>query len=726
MYFIGIDLGTSACKLLLMDEAGRIENVVSRTYGVEFPRPGWSQQDPDLWWDAVRDGVPELLAGFDASQVRGIGCGGQMHGLVALDAQDRPVRPAILWNDGRTAEQVSYLNGAVGRERLLELAGNIAYAGFTAPKLLWMREHEPELFAQIEHVMLPKDYVAHRLTGAYTTDVSDAAGTLLLDVERRAWSPEMLELCGLRAGQLPDLHESYEAVGAVAPEVARELGLPGGVVVAAGAGDNAAAAVGCGCVGSGAMNISLGTSGTVFIPLARYSAGVGDRIHEFCHADGTWHLMGCILSAASCNAWWCDDILGAQDMGVEQAAIDPARIPAGLPYFLPYLMGERTPHNDVDARGSFVGMSMATTRADMTRAVFEGVAFAVRDSVEIARSLGADIAAATVCGGGTKSAAWLQILADVLGIELVLPKTEQGPGYGAAMLAAVASGVYASVAECADAIVRERGRVHPDASVRAVYEERYRAWRGLYASLAPSFSAMARVEATRAAADGNEEAPSGGDRLELLDARGPEFREYGRVWDNVPSQLVGPVVDALALDTPLPEGVEYVASEPVLEGLEVADVLKLLLFGGKQAQLGWCNGHNTRLNCLEYHRSSEFNLSPRPFILLLARLQDVRDGVLDTSAVRAFAVPADTVVEIFATTLHYAPCQVDDEGFRVLVALPAGTNGPRPELTGPVSAALDAPLLWAADKWLLAHAESDEAEAGAQVALVGENTDIAR
>lgn len=487
MYFIGVDLGTSACKFLLMDEKGAILNVVSEDYDVEFPHPGWSQQNPADWWAAVRRGIPALLAGHDASKVAGIGCGGQMHGLVALDADDEVIRPAILWNDGRTVEQVRYLNEEVGVEKLLEWTGNIAYAGFTAPKILWMRDEEPENYARIAHVMLPKDYVNHLLTGVYATDVSDASGMLLLDVATRAWSAPMLELCGLTAGQLPAVHESYEAIGTLLPEVAAELGLPGGVVVCAGAGDNAAAAVGTGCVGAGAMNVSLGTSGTVFIPTAGFSP-VGDRIHSFCHADGGWHLMGCILSAASCNAWWAGDILGTDDFAGEQAGIDAADASLDLPYFLPYLMGERTPHNDTLARGAFVGMCMSTTRADMARAVLEGVAFAIRDSVEIARSLGVDVAASTVCGGGAKSPLWLRMLADVLGIELRLPATEQGPGYGGALLAAVAAGVYPDVAAACDAVVGVRATVEPDPAAVAAYEACYQAWRRMYPALKSTFA----------------------------------------------------------------------------------------------------------------------------------------------------------------------------------------------------------------------------------------------
>lgn len=491
MYFIGVDLGTSACKFLLMDERGKILNITSRSYDVEYPRPGWSQQNPEDWWCAVREGVPELLAGFDASQVAGVGCGGQMHGLVALDEDDKVVRPAILWNDGRTVEQVRYLNETVGTARLLELTGNIAYAGFTAPKVLWMRDEEPELFARIAHVMLPKDYLNHLLTGVYATDVSDASGTLLFDVAHRTWSDEMLELCGLTGSQMPRVYESYEVIGTLLPEVAAELGLPASVVVAAGAGDNAAAAVGTGAVGAGTMNISLGTSGTVFIPTAGFAVGVGDRIHSFCHADGAWHLMGCILSAASCNAWWVNGVLGSDDMSSEQEGIDVRSADPSLPYFLPYLMGERTPHNDVTARGALVGMSMSTTRADLTRAVLEGVAFAVRDSVEIARSLGVSVSSSTVCGGGARSATWLQMLADILGIELVLPATEQGPGYGGAMLAAVAAGVYESVASCSEAIVAERERIVPNRDLAVAYDDRYRVWRGMYPALRESFSEIA-------------------------------------------------------------------------------------------------------------------------------------------------------------------------------------------------------------------------------------------
>ena len=343
MLYIGIDLGTSAVKLLLMDEEGQIQNIVSREYPLSFPKPGWSEQNPADWLEAVVTGIRELTADCDKTQIAAIGCGGQMHGLVALDGEDRVLRPAILWNDGRTAEEVEYLNETVGREKISRYTANIAFAGFTAPKLLWMRKNEPELFARIDKVMLPKDYINYCLTGVHCTDVSDASGMLLFDVERKRWSPEMLELCGLRESQMAKVFESYEAVGALKPDMARALGLAETAVVCAGAGDNAAAAVGTGTVGDGGCNISLGTSGTIFISSKTFGVDPNNALHSFAHADGGYHLMGCMLSAASCNKWWMEDILKTQDYAGEQEAITPEKLGRNRVCFLPYLMGERSP-----------------------------------------------------------------------------------------------------------------------------------------------------------------------------------------------------------------------------------------------------------------------------------------------------------------------------------------------------------------------------------------------
>ena len=309
MLYIGVDLGTSAVKLLLMDEKGKIHNIVSKEYPLSFPHPGWSEQNPQDWKEQSLAGIKELIADADKSQIAGISFGGQMHGLVVLDENDEVIRPAILWNDGRTTKETDYLNEVIGKDKLSKYTANIAFAGFTAPKILWMKEQEPENFAKINKIMLPKDYLAYVLSGVHCTDYSDASGMLLLDVEHKCWSKEMLEICNVKEEQLPTLYESYEVVGNVKPEIAEELGIPTSVKVIAGAGDNAAAAVGTGTVGEGRCNISLGTSGTIFISSKKFGVDEHNALHSFDHADGYYHLMGCMLSAASCNKWWMDEIL---------------------------------------------------------------------------------------------------------------------------------------------------------------------------------------------------------------------------------------------------------------------------------------------------------------------------------------------------------------------------------------------------------------------------------
>ena len=483
MLYIGIDLGTSACKFLLTDEKGNILNIVSREYPLEFPQPGWSQQDPSDWWKAVQLGIPELLEGFDAGKVAGIGCGGQMHGLVVLDEHDEVIRPAILWNDGRTQSQTEYLNNEIGKEVLSERTANIAFAGFTAPKLLWMRENEPDLFARITKIMLPKDYINYKLTGIHCTDYSDAGGMLLLDVEHKCWSAPMLEICGIREDQMPRLYESWECVGTLTQEAADVTGLSTDVRVCAGAGDNAAAAVGCGVVGEGGCNISLGTSGTIFITDKNFSVDPHNALHSFPHADGGYHLMGCILSAASCNKWWIEDILKTDDYTGEQAQITEDKLGHNDVYYLPYLMGERSPHNDPSARGAFLGLRMDTSREDLTLAVMEGVAFAFRDCLEIARAQGIEVNVSRICGGGAKSPVWRKILSNVLGITLELPQTEQGPGYGAAMLASVACGEYPDVCSCARALTSMRETAVPEPALTEAYDSRYQVWKKLYPAL---------------------------------------------------------------------------------------------------------------------------------------------------------------------------------------------------------------------------------------------------
>ena len=494
MLYIGVDLGTSAVKLLLMEGSGKIVNIVSKEYPLFFPHPGWSEQRPEDWYEQSMAGLKELLAECDKSQVAGISFGGQMHGLVILDREDNVIRPALLWNDGRTYEECDYLNNVIGKEKLSEYTANISFTGFTAPKILWVKNQEPENFARIEKLMLPKDYLAYRLSGTFCTDVSDASGMLLFDVKNKCWSKEMLDICGVTEAQLPRLYESWETVGTLLPEAAARLGLGTDVAVCAGAGDNAAAAVGCGAVGGGCCNISLGTSGTVFITSDSFGVDRQNALHSFAHADGGYHLMGCILSAASCNKWWQEEVLGGGDYQGEEAKIAPERLGRNDVYYLPYLMGERSPHNDPAARGTFAGLRMDTGRADMTQAVLEGVAFAIRDCVEVARDQGIDIRASRVCGGGAKSALWRTILSNVLGIPLELPQTEQGPGYGGAMLAAVACGAYPDVKTCARKLTAVKDVTQPEPGLTAAYEKRYRVWRKLYPAMKPFYQALAEEE----------------------------------------------------------------------------------------------------------------------------------------------------------------------------------------------------------------------------------------
>lgn len=490
MLYIGIDLGTSAVKLLLVDADGTIVNEVSKEYPVFFPYSGWSEQNPADWIDRVFDGLAELTKNIDKSLIKGIGCGGQMHGLVVLDENDEIIRPAILWNDGRTHKEVEYLNNVIGKDVLSENTANIAFAGFTAPKLLWMKNNEPELFAKIKKIMLPKDYINYVLTGVFSTDYSDASGMLLLDVKNKCWSQKMLEICSITEDQLPKLYESFEVTGKLKPELAEKLGFSDNVIVVAGAGDNAAAAIGTGTIGNGNCNISIGTSGTVFISSDEFGVDKNNALHSFAHADGGYHLMGCMLSAASCNKWFMDDILKDKDYNSIQNDISDAMLGKNEVYFLPYLMGERSPINDTNARGTFIGMNLNTKKEDMLQAVLEGVAFAIKDSFEVAKSLGINITESNICGGGAKSKLWQKIFANVLGIPLNILKTEQGPGYGGAILAMVASNEYTSVADACNKLVEVSYTVYPDKDIASRYEIKYNKFKKIYPALKNIFADM--------------------------------------------------------------------------------------------------------------------------------------------------------------------------------------------------------------------------------------------
>lgn len=484
MYYIGVDLGTSALKLVMMKGNGELVKTVSKEYPLYFPRSGWSEQNPTDWFLAVKEGLKELAACAD-EKIAGISFGGQMHGLVILDKDDNVLRPAILWNDGRSTEETDYLNNVIGKEKLSKLTANIAFAGFTAPKILWVKNNEPEIFEKISKIMLPKDYISYMLSKSFATDYSDASGMLLLDVKNKKWSSEMIEICGISENMLPKLFESFEVVGNIKPELAKELGLNDDIKIVAGAGDNAAAAIGTATVGEGACNISLGTSGTVFISSKNFGVDSFNALHSFAHADGNYHLMGCMLSAASCNKWWMEEILKTKDFAKEQNNID--NLGENNVFFLPYLMGERSPHNDPDAAGTFIGMRMDTKREDMTLAVFEGVTFALRDSLEVARSLGIKIERTMICGGGAKSPLWKKLVANILNVEVDVPVSEEGPGFGAAILAAVGCGEYESVEDAAKSVIKIKEKIKPEADLVVKYEEKYQKFKKIYPALKDVF-----------------------------------------------------------------------------------------------------------------------------------------------------------------------------------------------------------------------------------------------
>ena len=473
MLFIGVDLGTSSVKLVLFDGKS-VLRTVRKSYPVFHPQDGWSEQNPEDWYTAVLSGIGKLLHGISAGQVAGISFSGQMHGLVTLDAEGRVIRRAILWNDGRCEKQVRYLNEEIGEEYLVSHTGNIAFAGFTAPKLLWMRENEPELFAKIDKIMLPKDYIAYRLTGRAATDVTDASGTLLFDVKNRCWSREMCDVCGISGSMLPDVLESCETSGTVLAGTCGMFGLRPDTRVVIGAGDNAASAVGVGAVSDGDCNLSLGTSGTMLVASGKYLELSNHAIHFFCHANGGFHTLACILSAASAEEWWIKGILDS-DYNFEEGKI--RELGTNRVFFLPYLAGERSPHNDTGLRGVFFGLSGETTREDMTLAVMEGVAFAFRDNLEIMRRSGICVRRATVSGGGASSALWRTILCNVLGIPLLNTHGRDAAGLGAALIAARGCGTVPEdpLADCE--------LCEPDAELVRRYEERYHLFREYFSAL---------------------------------------------------------------------------------------------------------------------------------------------------------------------------------------------------------------------------------------------------
>jgi xylulokinase len=469
---VGLDVGTTGVKALTLSPTGDVLRRVEEPYPLSTPYPGWAEQDPEDWWRASE----AALEGLGASEVAAIGLSGQMHGLVVLDEERRVLRPAILWNDQRTAAECAEIEERLGRPRLVELTGNRALPGFTAPKVLWLRRHEPQVYARIAHVLLPKDYVRLRLTGELATDAADASGTLLFDVARRRWSEEVLAALEIPPEWLPPVLESPAVSGHTRD----------GVPVAAGAGDQAAGAVGVGADRPGPLSLVLGTSGVVFAALPGYAADPEGRVHAFCHAvPDAWHAMGVMLAAGGSLRWFRDVLAPGESFETLTAVAEQWPPGAEGLGFLPYLAGERTPHADPNARGAFAGLSLRHDRGALVRAVLEGVAFGLRDSLELLRELGVEPTVARASGGGVRSALWLRIVASVLGVPLERAEVEEGAAYGAALLGGAAAGVFADVHEAVSACVRVRDRIEPEPAWADAYAHGYERFRALYPALRP-------------------------------------------------------------------------------------------------------------------------------------------------------------------------------------------------------------------------------------------------
>ena len=497
---LGIDVSTTGAKAILIDETGKVISSATTEYPLSTPYPLWSEQNPADWWAGTVQSIQQALssARITASQVTGVGLTGQMHGLVCLDKEGNVLRPSILWNDQRTSEQCAQMTAAIGAQRLLEITGNPALTGFTAPKILWVRQHEPKVYARIAHILLPKDYIRYRLTGEFAIDCAEASGTSLLDLHSRNWSPEILDKLDIPRAWLPEVVEGPAITGRITPSAAQVTGLAAGTIVIGGGGDQAAGAVGVGAVTPGIVSLVLGTSGVVFAPTAQPFIEAEGRLHAMCHSappssGSGWHLMGVMLSAAGSLRWFRDTF--TPGMAYDDLLAPANAIPTGCEglIFLPYLTGERTPYPDPLARGAFVGLTIRHTRDHMARSVLEGVAFGLRDSMELVKSSGLGaIRQVRVSGGGARSALWRQILADVMNCELVTVNVTDGACYGAALLAGVGAGVWKYVPEACTATVKVMNTTQPQPAVVQAYQEIYPIYRALYPALKPTFQSLSK------------------------------------------------------------------------------------------------------------------------------------------------------------------------------------------------------------------------------------------
>ena len=493
-YFLGIDTSTTSSKALLIDGSGRVIAVASSPHTLQTPRPLWSEQDPRDWWEAVSASIRSVLekAGIGGERIGAVGLTGQMHGLVLLDEMGNVLRPAILWNDQRTQSQCDEIHARIGKQKFIQITGNVALTGFTAPKILWVRENEPDVYAKAKHVLLPKDYIRYQLTGEYALDKADGAGTVLFDLKSRDWSDEVLSALDIPHTWMPETFEGPEFTGTVTAEAALLTGLNAGTPVAAGGGDQAAQAVGVGAVEPGIVGLTVGTSGVVFATTPSALIEPEGRLHAFCHAvPNMWHFMGVMLSAAGSLQWYRDTL--APNISFDDLLKEAEAIPAGSEnlQFLPYLSGERTPHPDPLARGAFIGLTLRHSRAHMTRAVLEGVAFGLKDSFTLIQKAGlGTITQVRASGGGTKSALWRQILASVLDAELVTVNTTEGGAYGAALLAGVGAGAWSDVVSASKTCIKITGSTQPDPIQVDAYRKSYTIFQELYPALKGSFGKM--------------------------------------------------------------------------------------------------------------------------------------------------------------------------------------------------------------------------------------------
>lgn len=477
---LGLDVGTTGARAVAVDESGCLISEASSEYPLYTPHPGWTEQYPEDWWQGAKEALTEVTGKLE-DEVVGIGLTGQMHGSVFLDSSDEVIRPALLWNDQRTEKQCGEITETLGEERLIQIAGNPALTGFQAPKVIWLRDEEPENYDKLAHVLLPKDYVRLRLTGEHASDASDAAGTLFLDVGKRDWSEEILEALGIPGEWMPRVYEGPESTGALRESVAEELGLKSDIPVAAGGGDNAAAAVGVGVIEGGVISSSVGTSGVVFAHTGEFTPDPSGGLHAFCHAvPGAYHLMGVTLSAGGSLSWWHDTLDGQFDY--QELSELAAQAPPGSEglLFLPYLSGERTPHSDPAARGTFFGLTNRHDKSHMTRALMEGVIFSLRDSLEIMRGLGVRIEQVRATGGGARGELWRQLQADIYGLPIYRTTTDEGPAYGVALLAGVAAGVFGSVEQASSQVELRDEVTEPEEENVRFYEECYEVYRSLY------------------------------------------------------------------------------------------------------------------------------------------------------------------------------------------------------------------------------------------------------